>query len=401
MAPIIRIFVQILLVVMAICLLSGCTTVVNLKYTGTDMRLASWANSVGAVEVDPYSAEFFHSGGMAIVDTPKLSPNAHRELADAIKDAIRRRGGATDVHGAPTLKIQVQQCTLSWESGGAGIKSEAEVFLKAELQDSAYGNRAFSGHGVARQGAMGVVLASSAQPLVTRANSLAIDELLNAPETPKVSGNPPSLPPASKAGSGSGFFVSASGHVATAAHVISGASKVWVLYTGKKLEAQIIAQSRSLDLAILKIEAKPSIWLPITAQGGENLGDAIFTIGFPVPDLIGAQPVYNDGSISAIAGIDGDTSFLQVSIPIQPGNSGGPVVLSDGRVVGVVSFMAAIGPFLRRTGTLPQNVNWAVRSSLLKTLPNWRAGDDIPAPTTDRKIAVDRVKQSVVQILTE
>ena len=77
------------------------------------------------------------------------------------------------------------------------------------------------------------------------------------------------------------------------------------------------------------------------------------------------------------------------------------MVLLDGRVIGVITSTAAIGAFLRMTGTLPQNVNWAVRSSLLKTLPNWQAGDDPPATVAERKIAVDRVSKAVVRIVAE
>ena len=77
--------------VVAISFLAGCTTVVNLKYAGTVPRLANWATSVGTVEVDPYRGEFFRSSGLVMINSPTLSQNAHRELANSIKEAIRKR----------------------------------------------------------------------------------------------------------------------------------------------------------------------------------------------------------------------------------------------------------------------------------------------------------------------
>ena len=82
-----------------------------------------------------------------------------------------------------------------------------------------------------------------------------------------------------------------------------------------------------------------------------------------VSDILGKEVKYTDGSISSLSGIQGDATFFQISVPVQPGNSGGSLVNQDGNGVGVVTAVAAVAEFYRATGSLPQNVNWAVKGA--------------------------------------
>ena len=77
---------------------------------------------------------------------------------------------------------------------------------------------------------------------------------------------------------------------------------------------------------------------------------------------------YTDGSISSLSGIQGDATFFQISVPIQPGNSGGPLVNQEGNVVGIVTATAAVEAFYQATGSMPQNVNWAVKGAYASLL---------------------------------
>ena len=74
-----------------------------------------------------------------------------------------------------------------------------------------------------------------------------------------------------------------------------------------------------------------------------------FTIGFPAPEILGAESKFTDGSISARSGPGGEASFLQVAVHLQPGNTGGPLVDNAGHVVGIVTSSAAVVPFLAVT----------------------------------------------------
>lgn len=106
----------------------------------------------------------------------------------------------------------------------------------------------------------------------------------------------------------------------------------------------------------------------------------MFTVGYPTPSLLGCDPKYTNGTVSALSGVGGDASFMQISVPVQPGNSGGPLVNQNGEVIGVVVATADAPAFLRATDSIPQNINWAVKSvfaSALFTPPAANAGTDV------------------------
>jgi len=98
------------------------------------------------------------------------------------------------------------------------------------------------------------------------------------------------------------------------------------------------------------------------------MGDKVFTIGYPAHVLMGNNPKYTEGVVNATSGLQDDPTVFQISVQIQPGNSGGPLFNSIGEVIGITQSSldpkVAIGTF----GTLPQNVNYAIKSSYISTL---------------------------------
>lgn len=130
-------------------------------------------------------------------------------------------------------------------------------------------------------------------------------------------------------------------------------------------------------------------------RGALRVGDPVFTIGFPVAPMLGSEPKFTDGSVSSLSGPGGEAMLMQISVPIQPGNSGGPLVSEAGDVVGIVSSTAAIQPFLAATGTLPQNVNWAVKSEYMR--PLFDEPEPLP-PAAGRRDAIDRALRATCAI---
>jgi len=165
-------------------------------------------------------------------------------------------------------------------------------------------------------------------------------------------------------GIGSGFFITKDGYLLTNFHVVRDANKVEVKYKMRVLKAEVIAVDEGSDLALLKVPGTDFAPLAISHKASADLGDEVFTIGFPNIDMQGIEPKYTDGKISSLAGIQDDPSEYQISVPVQPGNSGGPLCDANGEVVGIVVARLNDLAALRESGAVPQNVNYAVKSKL-------------------------------------
>src|SRR5690606_5923985 len=108
--------------------------------------------------------------------------------------------------------------------------------------------------------------------------------------------------------------------------------------------------------------------IPQTSSKGVKLGQSVFTIGFPNPDVQGVEPKLTRGDISSLAGLQDDPRFFQISVPTQPGNSGGPILDEQGNVVGILTAKLRDSVAIRTSGAIAQNVNYATKSSLLATV---------------------------------
>ena len=174
--------------------------------------------------------------------------------------------------------------------------------------------------------------------------------------------------PAQTASTGTAFRVGPS-TLLTSAHVVEGAREIEIRCPGApQSTATVHRRSAAADLAILSTPSVADRWLPLASTDGVSLGDDVFVVGYPVAGVLGEEPRYTSGSVSSLSGLRGDSSFLQISAPIQPGNSGSAVISPDRGVIGVVASTAAVEAFYEYTGSLPQNLNFAVKTDLLPAL---------------------------------
>jgi len=199
--------------------------------------------------------------------------------------------------------------------------------------------------------------------------------------------------------SGTGFAISEDGHIATAYHVIKDAKTIKVYFSKDSfVSARVIHGDPVNDLAVLKIENATPNFLQIALIRSIKTGDRVFTIGFPVSSVLGKEAKYTEGVVRSLSGIEGASSLLQITVAVQPGNSGGALVNERGEVVGIITSSAAILPFITESGTLPQNVNWAVKVDYLRPLIELpKAGQK----EFDRKELIEYVKKSTFFIETE
>lgn len=161
--------------------------------------------------------------------------------------------------------------------------------------------------------------------------------------------------------SGTGFFVNSAGYMLTNAHVIDGCASITI--DGEP--ADIIAVSRAFDLAALKPKSYQETVHLSFAEREIGLNSDVTIAGYPLHGLLGGLNV-SRGSVSAMKGLRGDETSFQISAPVQPGNSGGPVIDRSGNVVGVVVSKLDVMEVASITGDIAQNINFAIRGSMAK-----------------------------------
>jgi TPR repeat protein len=164
--------------------------------------------------------------------------------------------------------------------------------------------------------------------------------------------------------SGSGFFITDDGYLISNYHVVKDATKVRLVTSAGTISAKVVQVDEANDLALLKAEGRFAP-LPVVASRAVKLGGTVATIGFPDPTLQGFAPKLAKGEIASLSGAGDSPRYFQISVPVQPGNSGGALVDERGNVVGIVSAKLSARAALAESGSLPENVNYAVKSSFL------------------------------------
>ena len=155
---------------------------------------------------------------------------------------------------------------------------------------------------------------------------------------------------------GTGFYVSAEGHILTNAHVVEGCQSVIAQQLGKAGQVvRIIRRDPTNDLALLLATNKSDNVPALKAE--VRTGESIAVYGFPMVDVLPSTVTL--GNVTANAGVGDDTRMLQLSAPVQVGNSGGPLLDQFGNVVGIV-----IAKLRSYRGDVPQNINFAVKSAI-------------------------------------
>ena len=213
--------------------------------------------------------------------------------------------------------------------------------------------------------------------------------------------------------SGTGFMFGSKDYVITNLHVIRGTKKIKVKFlNGEKIKAEVALKDPQNDIAFLKLERPPQLPqsdLKVGDSSKVRMGDRVFTIGYPVHWVMGQNPKYTEGVVNALSGVKDDPKVFQISVQILPGNSGGPLFDQSGEVIGITQ--ATLDPQLatESIGALPQNVNYAIKSSYIKklfpmlpeTLVSNRGIVVVPSePKNSLANFIDKAKNNIVLIET-
>ena len=191
---------------------------------------------------------------------------------------------------------------------------------------------------------------------------------------PAVAGDKQGAPPASKQGRtegyfGTGFVVSPNGHVVTNNHVIKGcAGDIKGNLTGEAaVTLRVVSSDATNDLALLQAPSTTTFkdFVRIRDRSIRS-GDSVVAIGFPYHGMLTSDFTVTTGIVSSLSGLRNDTRFLQISAPVQPGNSGGPLFDTAGQVVGVVTGKVDALRIAVATGNIPENINFAIKTGVLR-----------------------------------
>lgn len=193
------------------------------------------------------------------------------------------------------------------------------------------------------------------------------------PAAPKVTAPGPSpvpppvaqAKPEDKLSTGSGFFVDGQGRFITNNHVIDTCKSVIVKTPdGQIRKASVKATDAANDLALLQVSGgEGHKFAPLRL--GARLGEGIATFGYPHLDMLANTGNFTLGNVTALAGVNDDSRFYQISAPVQSGNSGGPVLDNFGNVTGVVQSKLNVLKVALASGDFPQNINFAIKGAIL------------------------------------
>lgn len=180
---------------------------------------------------------------------------------------------------------------------------------------------------------------------------------------PQIPTPPP--PRASKptTSTGSGFAVQ-SNYVITNHHVIEGCREVSVRQGRLISQVELVAEYQGADLALLRTESRLSSWAQI--RRAAVLGEPVTVAGHPLTGILATDVIVTSGQVNSLAGLRNDPTLLQISAPVQPGNSGGPLVDRSGSVVGVVVSKLNVERLSKLTGDYAQNINFAIKPEVLR-----------------------------------
>ncbi|MCF6289090.1 MAG: trypsin-like peptidase domain-containing protein [Proteobacteria bacterium] len=168
-----------------------------------------------------------------------------------------------------------------------------------------------------------------------------------------------------KSWSGSGFIVTKEGHIITNEHVAGNCKKIMIQPLDK--QARLVAKDADFDLALLKIDGAYDNFAKFSV-GTVVLGQEVVTAGFPYKNLLSSSIKISTGIVSSLAGVRDDNNVVQITAPIQPGSSGGPLIDPSGYIIGAIVSKLDSKQILKYLDDIPQNINFAIKGKHIKRL---------------------------------
>ena len=169
-------------------------------------------------------------------------------------------------------------------------------------------------------------------------------------------------------------------------HVITGCSKLSVVTPEGRRAASVVSAEASIDLALLRVFGMRGAVANLRTPRSVALGETVSVFGFPLAGTLSSSGNFTGGLVSSLQGLRNAAGEIQITAPVQPGNSGGPVMDASGLVVGVVQSKLDAVRAAALTGDMPQNVNFAVS---LDVLADFLEMNQVPFRSSPRSASLD------------
>ena len=193
---------------------------------------------------------------------------------------------------------------------------------------------------------------------------------------------------------GSGFFINDLGYVVTNSHVVNGCDEINTILDDKKATSFIVINDVKNDLAVLKTGMEPESIAYFRSGRGIRAGEDVLAFGYPLESVLSDDLKGTKGMVNALSGMNNDTRMMQISAPVQPGNSGGPLLDQAGNIVGVVTAKMDAIMMAQLTDDIAQNVNFALKASLVRDMLEVKEIDYETASSKEEQNTADIFEQA-------
>lgn len=395
------------------CFDSAARILVNDKDDAYFRSILKEAEKADAPDCLFWLGYYYHFGRADIPKDPAKAAALYERSVSAGNNLAKTYLGLLLMDGLGTAKNTQRGISLIKEAALAGV-SDAQFTYACYLdegtgtpQDSSmayfWANIAAAGSNNEAFGKERDKLAKKiGQAEMLRIQALCREWLKKQEDSHATQDNPDLETPAG--GSGSGLIFTTDGLVLTNHHVVAGCSRFKVITAqGEELVASLVASDEKLDVAVLRLAGRyrhKAFPRPprLASSSPVKSGEKVFTVGHPLGGLLSSEAKYNDGTVSAMSGMGDDQRVMQISVPIQPGNSGGPLANSRGEVVGLIVSTVNGSALLRETNILAQNINFAIKSDqVISFLRDQGLPTDHGAASND---PVEHVKAYAVKIIS-
>jgi S1-C subfamily serine protease len=167
--------------------------------------------------------------------------------------------------------------------------------------------------------------------------------------------------------SGSGLVISRDGYILTNQHVVQQCGTYEVIDDKNRTHRAALEVADNVrDLALLTVKEKFPTAASLRKAIAPQLGENIIVVGYPLVAVLGTRPSVGFGHVTSTVGVRDNPAQMQISVPVQRGNSGGPVLDQAGNVIGIVVSKLDALKLAQSTGDLPQNVNFAIKGDVVR-----------------------------------